>query len=111
MALFYLLPPRPFLGERFANFLQAFFPGLEWDAGARAQLADVFGAALVGRPDVYVVYREDLPAGEPPARALVDGFGAEAGDEVVEVRPGPRPGEVVTRRWTVENTGRMRDEG
>ncbi len=102
MAIFYLLPPRPFLGERFAGFLQAFFPGLDWDGAARAQLADIFGAAIAGRPDVYVVYREDLPAGETPARALVDGFGAEAGDEVVEVRPGARPGEMVARRWTVE---------
>jgi hypothetical protein len=107
MAVFYLLPPRPFLGERFAGFLQSYFPGLDWDAALRSQLADVFGAAVVGRPDVYVVYREDLPPGEIPARALVDGFGAEAGDEVVEVRPGHRPGEVVTRRWTVS----PKDEG
>jgi hypothetical protein len=102
MAVFYLLPPRPFLGERFAGFLQTYFPGLDWDAATRSQLADVFGAAVVGRSDVYVVYREDLPHGEAPVRALMDGFGAEAGDEVVEVRPGARPGEVVTHRWTVE---------
>jgi hypothetical protein len=101
MAIFYLLPPRPFLGERFAGFLQSFFPGLDWDGATRSQLADVFGAAVAGRPDVYVIYREDLPPGEPPAQALVDGFGAEAGDEVIEVRPGPRQGEVVARRWTV----------
>jgi hypothetical protein len=106
MALFYLLPPRPFLGERVAGFLQTFLPGLDWDGARRPELAEVFTDALSARrpggADVYVVYREDLPAGEAPARALVDGFGAEAGDEVVEVRPGPRPGEVLTRRWRVE---------
>lgn len=101
MATFYLLPPRPYLGDRFAGFLQAFFPGLDWAVGERTQLADVFGAALVGRSDIYLVFREDLPQGESPSRALVDGFGAEAGDEVVEVRPGPAPGEVVASRWRV----------
>jgi hypothetical protein len=101
MAVFYLLPPRPFLGDRCAGFLQDFFPGLDWDADARTQLADVFGAALAGRPDVFIVYREDLPAGETPARALTAGFGAEAGDEVVEIRPGKRPGELTAQRWRV----------
>jgi hypothetical protein len=101
MATFYLLPPRPFLAERLAGFLQALLPGLDWDADARAGLADVVGTVASGRPGVYLVFREDLPAGEPPARALVDGCGAEPGDEVVEVRPGPRTGELLTRRWRV----------
>jgi hypothetical protein len=102
MAVFYLLPPRPYLGDRCAGFLQSFFPGLDWDAAARTQLADLFGAALAGRPDVFLVYREDLTPGISPIRALADGFGAEPGDEVVEVRPGTGPGELTTRRWTVE---------
>jgi hypothetical protein len=104
MAVFYLLPPRPFLGEQCAGFLQGFFPGLDWDAAARAQLADVFGAALAGRTDVYLVYREDLPPGEAPGRALVEAFGAEVGDEIVEVRPDARPGEVRSRRWRISSS-------
>jgi hypothetical protein len=101
MAVFYLLPPRPFLGERCATFLQTFLPGLDWDAADRVQLADLFGAALAGRSDVFLVHREDLPAGELPGRALIDAFGAEVGDEVVEVHPGAGAGEVRTRRWRV----------
>jgi hypothetical protein len=101
MAVFYLLPPRPFLGDRFAAFLQAFFPGLAWDSEARLRLADVYAAALADRPDVFIIYREDLPAGESLDRALVEGCGAEPGDEVVEVRPAGQPGEVTTLRWTV----------
>ena len=50
-------------------------------------------------PDVFVVYLDDLPAGELPDRALADGFGAQAGDEVVDVRATGRPGEVSARRW------------
>jgi hypothetical protein len=102
MAVFYLLPPRPYLGERCAGFLQTFLPGLDWDAAARTQLADLFGAALAGRPDVFLVHREDLAPDTTPSGALADGFGAEPGDEVVEVRPGAGPGELTTRRWTVE---------
>jgi hypothetical protein len=102
MSIFYLMPPRPFLGDRFADFLQTLFPGLSWDSAARASLAETLGEAASAQDGIYVIYRDDLPRAEAPAQALVDGFGAEAGDEVVEVRPGGRPGEVVTRRWRIE---------
>ncbi len=99
MSMFYLLPPRPLLGDRLASFLQAILPGLDWDSGMRTNLAETVSAAAAAHPDVYVVYREDLPEGETPARALADAFGAAAGDEVIEVRPGARAGEFATRRW------------
>jgi hypothetical protein len=102
MAVFYLLPPRPLLGDRMVQFLQSIFPGLDWDCASRAALADVVGTAAERRGAVFVVYREDLPPGEPPARALVDGFGAEPGDEVVEVRPGGPVEALASRRWRIE---------
>jgi hypothetical protein len=102
MSIFYLMPPRPFLGDRFADFLQTVFPGLAWDSSARTNLAELLGTAACDRDGVYVIYREDLPREGASVQALVDGFGAEAGDEVVEVRPGGRPGEIVTRRWRIE---------
>lgn len=101
MSIFYLMPPRPFLGDRFADFLQTLFPGLTWDSTSRPSLAELLGNTAGEREDVFVIYREDLPREESPVQALVDGFGAEAGDEVVEVRPGGRPGEIITRRWRV----------
>ena len=102
MALFYLMPPRPFLADRFADFLQTYFPGLAWDSSAQTSLTDLLGDAAGERDGVYVIYRDELPCAESTPRALVDGFGAEAGDEVIEVRPSGRAGEVVTRRWRVE---------
>ena len=98
MATFYVLPPRPILGERFADFLRLVFPGLEWDA---ADLGDLLCAAAAGRAGVFVVHREDLPPGEPVARALVDAFGAEPGDEVIEVRPSGRAADLAASRWRV----------
>jgi hypothetical protein len=100
MSTFYVLPPRPQLGRRFAAFLQIWFPGLEWE-GAWPDLAEALAAAVAGRPDVFVLYREDLPEGDDPARSLTENFGAEAGDEVVEVLPAAGPAEVTTRRWKV----------
>ena len=101
MSTFYLLPPRSVLGERLAGFLQSILPGLDWDTTTRSNLAESVTAAAAVLEDVFVVYREDLPEGEPPARALIDGFGAVSGDEVVEVRPSGRAGDLTARRWKV----------
>jgi hypothetical protein len=101
MSTFYLLPPRPLLGERFAGFLQTLFPGLDWDCAMRINLADALGEAAASHPDVFVIYREDLPEGETPSHALVEGYGAEAGDEVIEIRAGISAGEMTARRWKV----------
>jgi hypothetical protein len=50
---------------------------------------------------LYLVHRDELPAGEAIDRALVDGWGAAPGDLVIEVRPAARPGQFVSRRWRV----------
>jgi hypothetical protein len=101
MSTFYVLPPRPHVGRSFAAFLQTWFPDLDWPRDAWADLAEALAAAAGDHPDVYVVYRDDLPEGEEPGRALADGFGAEEGDEVIEVVPGGGPAEVTARRWQV----------
>jgi hypothetical protein len=101
MSTFYVLPPRPLLARHVCGLLHSVLPGLNWDPAVTSQLPDLVSGAAGSHPGVYVVYREDLPAGEPPERALADGFGAEAGDEVVEVRAGAGPGKLVARRWRV----------
>jgi len=45
MSTFYLLPPRPLLGECFASYLQPLFPGLQWTGAACTELADILAAA------------------------------------------------------------------
>jgi hypothetical protein len=99
VSTFYLLPPRPTLGDALAGLLQAFFPGLDWNTPGRASLADLLADLAEAAPGAYVLFRDDLPPGESIPRALVEGFGAEAGDEVVEVRPTGRPGQFSARRW------------
>ena len=99
MSTFYLLPPRPFLAEYLADHLRHVLPGLEWDGVPQADLTGLVDRAAAGHADVYLVYREDLPDDEDPARALADGFGATPDDEVIEVRAGSRPGELTAWRW------------
>lgn len=85
MSTFYLLPPRPLAARPYADFLRALLPGLDPSRVTWADVSDTFAALLAGRADVYFVHREDLPDGDSPETALTDGFGAEPGDEVVEV--------------------------
>jgi hypothetical protein len=103
VSLFYLLPPRPLLADNLASFLQTVLPGLNWDSRERVELIDLLDRAASRHAGVFLVYRDDLPAGELPARALADGFGAEPGDEVVEIRPEGRAGQWSARRWRMNS--------
>jgi hypothetical protein len=99
MSTFYVLPPRPFLGECFSGYLQALFPGLRWERSVWPGLADTLGQTAADQADTYVVYQEEIPDGADLTSCLADCFGAEPGDEVVEVRAGHAPGALITRRW------------
>jgi hypothetical protein len=68
---------------------------------ARTDLADAVADVVVSETDAFLVFRDDLPAGERVAQALVDGFGAEEDDEVIEVRAGGRMGETGVQRWRI----------
>jgi hypothetical protein len=87
------------LGERLAEFLKEEFPGLPWDRASERTFVDALDAAFLKEPDAYVVHREELPEGEPIDQALRDGFGAEPGDEIVEVRSAPQSNGLNPHRW------------
>ncbi len=83
MSTFYLLPPRILAGHQLLALL-----GLAGNQPDRLLELCEAVARAVENGETFVIYREDLPAGEDPAQALVDGFGAEPGDEVIEIRLG-----------------------
>jgi hypothetical protein len=85
MATFYLLPSRQALGQRFGDFLSAVFPGLSWKRGAWTDLAETLGSAAGSHAGVYVVFREDLADEHAPEESLARDFGAEPGDDIIEV--------------------------
>jgi hypothetical protein len=90
MSTFYLLPPRAALGQR----LLATLGIASLQVTSCVEVVEALGKTLETTGG-FVVYRDDLPLGEEPARALLDGFGAESGDEVIEILPGAPE----SRRW------------
>lgn len=95
MARFYLLPSRAALGRQFNDFLSHAFPGLSWPRADWSDLAEALGNAATAQHDVFVVFREDLPEDMEPLAALTTDFGAEPGDDVIELQAG------VTHQWLV----------
>ena len=95
MATFYLLPPRPLLAEKFADFLRTLLPGIDLEGTDPATLTDMLVDLAGKQTAIYLIYREELPEGDDTATALRDTFGAESGDEVVEIRAG------TARRWRI----------
>ena len=98
MATFYLLPPRPILEESFGRFLSTWLPGLRGPLVSGAELAALLQEHLADHADVFVIFREDLPEGTDAEEALRDGYGADLGDDIIELRlaAGER---VVSRSW------------
>jgi hypothetical protein len=85
VSTFYVLPPRPLPAHAYADCLRNLLPGLALAGITWGQLAERLAELIGDRADVYLLHREDLPEGDEPAAALANGFGAETGDEVVEV--------------------------
>jgi hypothetical protein len=95
MCQFYLLPPRAVLGRRLAATLGIALA----DSGEEAwrSFADSLMDAMVSM-GIYAVYRDEMPPDEEPARALADGYGADVGDEVIEISGDAA---LTTRRWRI----------
>jgi hypothetical protein len=98
MATYFLLPPRPSMGEHFATYLERLFPGQKWNGQEWQELAEMLGSLLARRPEVYVVFGEDLPVDTDPEEALAAGYGAEVGDEIVEIKLAHLPQRPVLNR-------------
>lgn len=78
MSTFYLLPSRSSLEEYLAEVLKPLLPCV---ARQPSPLLEILESTVLLHPDVFVVYREELPEVEDLDHALRDGFGAETGDE------------------------------
>jgi hypothetical protein len=101
MATFYLIPPRECLEQAVAEFLARVLPGLPSDPAVADALLAAVEFEANRTDDVYLVHREDLSGGRDVVTDLIDGFGAEPGDRVVEIgaTAGGWPAQV--RRCTV----------
>jgi len=85
MATFYVLPPRACLDDQLTTHLGKLLPGLPLPVDLWEAVADRL-ASISGWPtDVYLVPRDDLAPGEPVGDSLLECFGAEPGDTIIEV--------------------------
>jgi hypothetical protein len=101
VATFYVLPSPLFLGKAFERPLQELFPSVLWNDKSLQALAEQVNAAVARHSDVYVIHRHELPEGEELLPAVVYGYGAEPGDEVIEICGGKRLGDWHIRRHEV----------
>ena len=85
MSTFFVLPPRECLEHAVAEFVARLLPGLT----APPAVADALLAALEFEAnrddDTYFIHREELAGTGDTAADLATGFGAEAGDRVVDI--------------------------
>jgi len=102
MAVFYVLPPRPALGECLAKMLRPYVPGALINPDLCADFVDSLVSGSPEADDCYVVYRDDLPEGEEVSTALREGFGAEDGDQIVSVSISPQAAEPRVKMWRLE---------
>ena len=91
MADFYLLPPRPSVGDELAKLVRPYLPGVPVTAGDCLRFLEAIVGNTGGR--AFLVHREDLPDADDVIDSLRDGFGAGEGDRVIHVSIGPRAGE------------------
>ncbi|MCS7270411.1 MAG: hypothetical protein NZ703_04940 [Gemmataceae bacterium] len=85
MAVFYVVPPRPCLEETLVQVVQRFLPGLPTPEGIWDMLVEQLMRTAQWPTDVYLVPRDELPEDLPVPIALRELYGAEPGDEVIEV--------------------------
>ena len=104
MSTFYVLPARPVVGQRFAELLAGIFPGTDWPKDDWHDLAEALSAAAMSQSDVYVVHAEDLPTTLSLEAGLLEYFGAEPGDDVIEVSLGRSLAECGTQHWRVNES-------
>jgi hypothetical protein len=90
MARFYVLPPRSFVGQQYASLLREFFPGRPIDRYELSDLAESLAANVEKDPHAIVIFEEDLADDAPVEIVLRRDFGAEPGDEIIDIRVGAR---------------------
>jgi hypothetical protein len=97
---FYVIPGREMLGRQFAGFLTGLFPGLDWTATSVGNLADMLAAMAESHESDFVIYRDDLGDGDLEHN-LIEHYGGEQGDLVVEVAEGHDGPPAPARLWRI----------
>jgi hypothetical protein len=68
-----------------AAYLEKLLPGLDWQGHQCDDLMEQVIAAAENGSGIFVLHLDEVPVGEDLQHVLADGFGAEAGDRVIEI--------------------------
>ncbi len=101
MATFYVIPPRECFEQSLVGFLGRVLPGVTSSPAVVEALLGALELEANRADDTFFVHREDLAGFDDPVRELIDSFGAESGDRVVEIGAASASRVAPVRRCTV----------
>lgn len=102
MATFYVLPSRNLFGQRFGELFGSLFPGTQYSPWDWPELAESLAGLVEGHADAHLVYREDLDEQISVKDALLQHFGADVDDEIIEIQFGPGLNQFFHQPWATE---------
>ena len=101
MATFFVIPPRECLEQSLVGFLGRVLPGVPSSPAVVEALLGALELEANRADDTYFIHREDLAGFDDPVRELIESFGAESGDRIVEIGAAPASRAATVRRCTV----------
>ena len=102
MATFYVLPPRECLEQALTQFCGRVLPGTPVPGDLCEQFLMHWANGLSELGESLCLHREDLPGSGDVQTDLVEAFGAEAGDRVVEIAWAGGNGVAPVRTWAID---------
>lgn len=102
MTTFYILPPREHIEHAVAEFLNRLLPGVPAQPKLTRRFPDLIAAAHPRPEELFFIHREDMPGLGDVTEDLTRCFGAEEGDEVVEIGPSSGLNPARVQRWTID---------
>ena len=103
MATFFVIPPRECLEQALVEFVGRILPSLPTSPAVAEAFLGALELEANRAGDAFFVHREDLGGSDDPARELIDAFGAEPGDGIVEIGPTAASRTATVRRRTVRD--------
>ena len=103
MATFYVIPPRECLEQSVVEFLGRVLPGVPSSPAVVEAFLGALEFEANRNEDTFFIHREDLAGFDDPVRELIDTFGAESGDRIVEIGAAPASRAATVRRCTVRD--------
>lgn len=101
MATFFVIPPRECLEQAIVEFVGRVLPSVPTSPAVLEAFLGALELEANRQEDVFFIHREDLGGFDDPVRELIEAFGAETGDKVIEIGATVSSRAATLRRCTV----------